>query len=291
LCNRCISSFPIKETTLAGQEFLIAQDAVADGATAIFVAGGDGSVNKTIPALLGLDNAPLLGILPWGTVNLWARDVRIPKNPELAIDTQLAGQAIAMDVGSINNRYFRNVAGIGLDGDVINILENHKNSAGKRQIRGALSYTALTALKYLGNNPTETNIIINGNEYSQSAIQTWIGNMKLLAYMELRPEARCDDGLLEVTVFPKMNLRELARNATPALKRAALSQPGDKVPDAKYYQGSHFVIVTREPRFGQIDGERLDKKPTKVFEVTTIPGSLKVLVPDNSRRKELFTVV
>jgi diacylglycerol kinase (ATP) len=278
----------VATTTRAGQEGEIAQKAIDEGATAIFAAGGDGTVNKMLPTLIR-NHSVALGVLPWGTVNLWARETGIPKKPEEAIDTQLGGDIGRMDVGFLDGKPFRNLAGIGFDGDVLQWLDGMKTRNGHRLIRGSPLYFASTAIRYPGFRPTEANIMVGDQESQTSFMQAWIGNTKLLAYMELRPEARVDDGLVEVTVLPKMNPLELVRTATPALMRSLRSQPGQRVSAGTYYQGAEGQIETRKPLYAQIDGETLSTRPMPVFEIGTKPGALTVFVPRNQKTEQMFS--
>src|SRR6266851_7053346 len=72
------------------------------GVEAIFGAGGDGVLTQILPAVL--DTNVALGVIPLGTGNVWARELRLPLQPRRAIAAQLASPAARVDVGVANHR-------------------------------------------------------------------------------------------------------------------------------------------------------------------------------------------
>jgi len=95
----------------------------------VIVAGGDGTINSTIPYLM--ESGAFLGIIPFGSGNGLARNLRIPLNPAQAARRLLRPKKLRVDVGIINGKiYFMNVAGVGFDGYVAHEFE----SMGKRGI-------------------------------------------------------------------------------------------------------------------------------------------------------------
>jgi diacylglycerol kinase family enzyme len=79
----------------------------AAGKSSIVVAGGgDGTVNAIASALVG--TAKILGVLPLGRLNHFAKDLQLPLEIESAVETIATGQAIVIDVGEVNGRFFLN---------------------------------------------------------------------------------------------------------------------------------------------------------------------------------------
>ena len=79
---------------------------------AIVAGGGDGTINAVATTLVGTDIA--LGVLALGTLNHFAKDMRIPLDLEGALRNVIAGHTVAVDVGEINGRYFLNNSSIGI---------------------------------------------------------------------------------------------------------------------------------------------------------------------------------
>jgi len=88
-----------------------ALEALKDGTEVIVAAGGDGTVNAVASALAGTDVA--LGVLPLGTLNHFAKDLRIPIDLADAANTVVAGQTMLVDVGEVNGRIFVNNSSVG----------------------------------------------------------------------------------------------------------------------------------------------------------------------------------
>lgn len=90
----------------------LAQDAARGSYKVIVAAGGDGTVNTVAAAVI--DSGKILGVLPAGTLNHFARDLGIPFDLEAAADTIAAGHTAEVDVGEVNNRVFLNNSSLGL---------------------------------------------------------------------------------------------------------------------------------------------------------------------------------
>src|SRR3977135_675353 len=104
------------------------------GVDAIFGAGGDGALAQILPAILDTDVA--LGVVPLGTGNVWARELRLPLQPRRAIAAQLGGPATRVDVGVANQRPFLVIASVGLDARIVELVES---DAGAKAL-GQLAY-------------------------------------------------------------------------------------------------------------------------------------------------------
>jgi YegS/Rv2252/BmrU family lipid kinase len=90
----------------------LARDAVRGSHKVIVAAGGDGTVNSVASAVV--DSDMILGVLPLGTLNHFARDLRIPFDLEAAVHTIVAGHTTEVDVGQVNDRTFLNNSSLGL---------------------------------------------------------------------------------------------------------------------------------------------------------------------------------
>jgi diacylglycerol kinase family enzyme len=90
----------------------VAERAVREGSTVVIAAGGDGTLNAVASALVGTDVA--LGVLPMGTFNHFAKDMKIPLETEAAMATLAAGETTSVDVGEVNGRIFLNNSSLGI---------------------------------------------------------------------------------------------------------------------------------------------------------------------------------
>jgi YegS/Rv2252/BmrU family lipid kinase len=90
----------------------LAQQAARTDADAIVAGGGDGTINSVAAAVIQSDKK--LGVLPFGTMNHFAKDLHLPLDLEGAIQTIVAGHSIKVDVGEVNGRIFLNNSSLGL---------------------------------------------------------------------------------------------------------------------------------------------------------------------------------
>lgn len=249
-----------------GDARILARRAVEQNISLVIAAGGDGTINEVIQELAGSGTA--LGVLPMGTVNVWAREMGIPLDTAKAREILVYGQTRCIDLGRANGRYFLLMVGIGVDGEVAQAVE-HKPL--KRL--GVLGY-ALAALwfgtGYLG---FPLSLKIDEAEPVRTrALQVVIGNTQLYAgAFKFTWLARCDDGLLDLCVVHKRGpLGRLVVLLDFILKREKRRLW------VRYNTFREVAIETKDPVAIQIDGEPVGYTPAKV---SVVPGALKVVVP------------
>jgi diacylglycerol kinase (ATP) len=167
------------------------------GAEAIFGAGGDGVLAQILPAVLDTDVA--LGVVPLGTGNVWARELRLPLDPRRAIATQLAAPPARVDVGLANQRPFLVNASIGLDARIVELVESDSGAKALGQLAYPLAGLALAS----GLRGTLTRVWLNDDEPVELILLAGIvSNGRLYGgVVPLMPQARIDDGLLDVALF------------------------------------------------------------------------------------------
>src|ERR1051325_157929 len=119
LCDRLTTIFNENQTEIdlslahsGGEVRELARDAAHSAHKVIVAAGGDGTVNSVASAVVESDK--ILGILPLGTLNHFARDLKIPFDLEAAAKTIVAGHVTRIDVAEVNNRIFVNNSSLGL---------------------------------------------------------------------------------------------------------------------------------------------------------------------------------
>src|ERR1051325_2073970 len=89
----------------------LAQHAARGPYKVLVAAGGDGTVNTVAAATI--DSGKILGVLPLGTLNHFARDMNIPFDPDAAANTIVAGHTTTVDVAEVNSRIFLNNSSLG----------------------------------------------------------------------------------------------------------------------------------------------------------------------------------
>ncbi|MBV8774957.1 MAG: diacylglycerol kinase family lipid kinase [Deltaproteobacteria bacterium] len=247
-----------------GDGKLLAQKAVEQGAGMVVAAGGDGTINEIIQGLAGSETA--LGVLPTGTVNVWAREIGIPLDLHDACQILVYGQTRRIDLGCVNGRYFLLMVGIGLDAEVTQMVEQKPL---KRL--GPLGY-ALAAL-WFGPGYTGFPVVVRFDDYAfkTRALQVIVGNTQLYAgAFKFTWQARCDDGKLDLCIVRKRNLPGRILVLWDILRRRKNRRW------VRYSTFSSIIIETPRPIAFQIDGDPGGYTPAAL---TVQPRALKVVVP------------
>ena len=255
-------------TQSAGDGEQLARKAVKQQVNLVIAAGGDGTINEVIQGLAGSETA--LGVLPSGTVNVWARELGIPLDDAGARNVLVNGQTRRIDLGCVNGRYFLLMVGIGFDGEVTQAVE------GKPLKRlGILGYTL--AVLWLGPGYRGFPVVAQIDRYvvKTRALQIFIGNTQLYAgAVKFTWQAKCDDGLLDLCIVRKRNLWGRLVVARDFLLRRSQRRQW-----VRYETFKTLKIETPDPIPYQIDGEAAGSTP---LEISVAPCILKVIVPQKT---------
>ncbi len=257
-----------------GQARQLAAQAVREGFATIVAAGGDGTANEVVNGMAdvpqGLASARL-GIVPLGTVNVFARELGLPRDLAGAARTLAAGREMTMDLGraeftadgQAQCRYFLQLAGAGLDARAVELV-----SWELKKKAGPLAY-AVAGLKALRENQPAITIEGAGPAAGELVL---VGNGRYYGgSFEFFPEASLRDGLLEVCVLPKVNVW----HALQAVLGLATGGVHRFWPSRRFR--SSTVTLTSASRVGlQLDGEHVGELPVTL---SVLPQSLRVIVP------------
>lgn len=268
-------------TKEAGDARRIAREAVEHGVGVVVAVGGDGTINEIIQELAGSETA--LGVLPSGTVNVWAREVGIPLDKTLARDILVHGQTRRIDLGKINDHYFMLMAGIGIDGEITHAVEK---KPAKRL--GVLGYLLVGAWLGLGYPAFRARLEIDEqSSFKTSALQIIIGNTQLYGgAIKCTWKAKCDDGLLDICIIRKRSLLGRLVVAGDFLLRR--NERGRHI---RYETCRSLKVYTRRPIAIQADGDPKAYTTGDASIPTTInivPKALKVIVSSNAP-EDLFS--
>lgn len=191
----------VRPTKAPGDATLQARLAAEQGYDVVVAAGGDGTVNEVVNGLVGTRVA--LGVLPVGTVNIWARELGLPMDLHRVANAFLTAQLEQIDVGKAGERFFLLMAGIGFDGAVTAQI----NPSEKKRL-GVFAYVKQTlqlAWRYQG---VRSFICIDGQRVRGRILLLIIGNSQLYGgVVKLTADAIVNDGLLDVCVIKGSTLR------------------------------------------------------------------------------------
>jgi diacylglycerol kinase (ATP) len=254
-------------TERAGHATELAQQAVAEGRALVIAAGGDGTAGEVAQALAGTD--VVLGIMPLGSVMNVARTLCIPRDLPEAARVIAGGQVLAIDLGKVGDVYFLEAAGVGLDAGLFGYFEQLESKGLRRNILGA----AVRFLRGLGT--PRLAVQVDGRTHQVRAPMVAVANGPFVgAAYALAPDARVDDGLLDVVIFHGASVPRMLFHLLAVAGGRRLSIP----PEARTLRGRSIRIAGRRSRRTlpvHADGTAIGATPI-TFEV--VPSALRVIV-------------
>ena len=243
-----------------------ARKALAQGAELIFVWGGDGTVQRCIDAVAGAGTA--LAILPAGTANLLASNLRIPADLTEAVRAGLKGERRRFDTGSVNGEHFAVMAGAGFDARMI------KEAGHGRKGRFGRAAYVFAGARNLSARRARAIIEVDGRRFYKGRIScVLVGNVaKILGGIKVFRGAQPDDGLLELGLVTAKNPAQWAR----ALGRVLQGRAGES-PFIEVTRGERFRIRFSRPMPYELDGGA--RGTVKELRIKVHPGSVEFCLP------------
>ncbi len=230
--------------------------------------GGDGTINSVAAGLV--DTGKTLGILPGGSGNGLARSLKIPLSWRRALDILIEGKDTYIDAGKINDTFFVNVAGIGLDAHISKLYNQHTKE------RGLAPYVYY-AFKGFMEMPTFRVKIKTGDiEIEEEIMILAFANFQQYgANLIIAPFASPFDQRLELCIIKKFNLLKGSLNLQKFFT--------GHIHEFPFYKAFKFETCEIESLDGTIpfhfDGE-YGGKDLENYTVQTLPGKVKVRIPD-----------
>ncbi|CAM3442147.1 diacylglycerol/lipid kinase family protein [Aequorivita lipolytica] len=257
----------IKETEFIGHATALTELSIKEGAQIIVACGGDGTINEVACCLV--NTQVILGILPMGSGNGLASNLKIPKNLKKALSIIKKQNAIEIDTASINGEPFFSNAGIGFDAHVISDFEENTT----RQLFSYVKSTFRTLKKYNYKNVVELNY--NGITERLSPFLLFISNSNEMGYkMSLTPRASLQDGLLDVIIVPKLSTFKLFLFAV-----LFLFKKHHWLKEVRFQQVKNLEIKSLDDSILKIqrDGESILQKHSNII-IEILPNSLNICV-------------
>lgn len=256
--------YGIWHTESAGHALDLVQKAKDEHYDIVVAVGGDGTVNEVASALIDTDIA--MGIIPAGSGNGLAMHLGYGRDLNKAVHKLNSAQIRCIDYGTLNGKPFFNVAGIGFDGLVSNMMKESKN-------RGFIPYFFKSVEAGLSYTARHCRIETEDRLFEGKFFAIAIANGPMYGYnFQIAPDARLDDGLFTVVL-----LKDAPRWQYFAALPASLN---GKIYDAEFVE--HFtaksvVITSKGKNYVHIDGEGLIIEDELRFEVK--PRALNILMP------------
>ena len=265
---RASDSVTVAPTQRAGDARELAARATSEGYRTIVAAGGDGTINEVVNGI-GTSGATL-GVLPLGTVNVFAHELGIPGGIEAAWAVIESGRTRTIDLARAeangSTRHFVQLAGVGFDAQAVRTA-----SWELKKKLGPLSYV-WAGLKTISSRPANLEVSTNGGGVCARGVATLVGNGRFYGgRFALFPKARLDDGLLDVCVFETCGYFDVLRYGQGILRGVHTRLQG-----VKYFQTEQLMCSASGVAPFEVDGEDAGDAPV-AFSVA--PRALRVVAP------------
>lgn len=241
------------------------EDARASGVRAALAAGGDGTVGSVAQCVVGGEF--ILGVLPAGTSNDFARSLLIPMSVQGAVRVIAEGAATRVDVGDIGGHIFCHAAVLGLNSDFAIRAQR------LRRFLGRASYPTAALAAYRARRPVHVDLSTERGSHSFDALEVAIINAPVYGgALELEiAESELTDRQLQVMIIEDLRLRTVIRALPDVILTKRLRIPGS-VP----FPIRKARLTTPRPLPVTVDGEVKLTTPTTV---RVRPSALKVFAP------------
>jgi len=240
----------------------VAREAIASGTSLIVVAGGDGTIEEVASQLVGTKTT--MGIIPVGTINNLARALGVPLELDDACALLAMGVSRRIDVGRVHAHakpdveYFLETAGVGLMAIAI--------PAGQAAEKGKWAKLPLALRKLFDVQPHPVEVQLDTGEVIKANSQlVTVSNSPLMGKnILIAPDAKMDDGVLDIAVYDGMGKAELL-----SYFMSAASGNRTYNPKIRFYRSRHVVIHSDQPIEAHSDKDVIEGKQTLEIEVVS----------------------
>lgn len=255
----------------------LARLATEDGCDYLVAVGGDGTLHEVVNGVLQSDTPadtyPAIGVLPYGSANDFARTAGISNSISALIKLIRTNSTQKIDLGKIvvrqtqENRYFINIAGVGLGAEVVQSLERSTPVFGpgfnyfKQIIKGFLNY-----------DKKEVHCTGSTWQWRGKLLQMAVANGRYFGKaICIAPDARIADGQFQVAIFGDLSVWDYLKNLGKLKRGVKINHP-----EVSYYESVEVVIESSTPCGIEADGEYVGLVPATL---SVLPKALSLLMP------------
>jgi diacylglycerol kinase family enzyme len=269
----------VVETRRRGHATDIAAQAARDDIDLVVALGGDGTVNEVVNGIVGTPTE--LAVVPGGSTNVFARALGLSGNPVDAtseiLDALRLGRRRTVNLGVANGRYFTFCAGVGIDAEVVRVVERHRRNG--RSPTPALYVRSAVAHFFTGTERRAPSIVLSrpGVPDEEGLFNVIVANGTPWTYFGEHPVDPCPhadfDAGLDVLAMRKLGVVSTLRvvrqmfDSKPRIRSKATFQVHD---------AAEFTITSDRPLAYQLDGDYLGEIETVTFK--SLPDAISVVV-------------
>ncbi len=265
----------------------IARQAAEQGYDAVYACGGDGTLNEVANGLAGTNVA--LGFIPAGTVNIWAKEHRLGRDPTVALRQLTEGATRVVDLGwaehaplaarpepvegeaASRGRAFLLMAGIGYDAAVAAAVE-----ARAKRVLGPLAFVRAMLAGSAGYRAPRATLRHDGLVEEANLGLLTASNSRIYAgILRPAPQALIDDGMLDIALLDLARVLPGAIAELPRLLLGRVPRDGREGGYLRGFRTADLAVDTDRPAPLQVDGEVIGQTPVRL---TVRPRALRVIV-------------
>ncbi len=257
------ASYPIRHPDRLPE---VVKEAIKRKGDLVIVGGGDGTISSIVDYFAYQD--VVLGILPLGTGNSFARTLGIPLTVDEAVDVIVHGKVADIDLGKVGDDYFANIASFGFSAEVA-----RNTSHRLKKILGPLAYGFAALRKFFRHRSFSCTLQIDHQQHKIKTHQVIIANGSFMGKTFLTPTISPDDRTLIVFTMEMLNRWQMLK-----LWIAFFLGKYTAFSEAKYFVTREARIETDPRQYIIVDGETTTQTPVTV---SLAPEALKVMVPQS----------
>ena len=260
----------LAETREEGDAQALAQQGIETGVDVVAVYGGDGTLMQTVPSIVGTSTP--VALIPGGTGNLVAGNLRIPRDPMEAAKVITHGAPRPIDLGRLRladrERYFAVACGAGLDAEVMASTTAEAKRAFGIGAYAARIYQGLQELK-----GDHYRVTVDGKVIEMAAVTVIVANCGEIVppFLRLGHGITFDDGLLDVVLLHADGVLQ----GVGVLSRLLLGLTDS--PAIQFARGEHIVVESDPIRQVELDGEPAGGDTP--FTAVIAPQAIEIMVP------------
>ncbi len=276
--------YSLFETTPLINATTLTKQALSSSCNLLIIAGGDGTVNEVINGYMALEQAMrlqvTLAILPIGSGNDFSKTlgqtttlsqiIKCYRNTRI-VDTDVGLMHFFNNEGTPANRYFINIADVGIGGDIAQIVNRKKKCLG-----ASWAYHSAIIQGLMGYQNREIEVTFDSQLWHGDILGLIIANGRYFGHgLCIAPDARLDDMEFEMVTLGDLGIFDY-------LKYLGRIKRGEKIihPQVSYHQARNIRVKSfRHPLPIDMDGEFVGYTP---MEVSVIPKAVRFVVADNS---------
>ncbi len=230
----------------------------------VIIGGGDGTVSGLVDQLVGKD--VVLGVLPFGTANSFARTLGIPLDIAGAVEVLRTGAPRRIDLGMIDGDYYANCATLGIAPQIAETVPHLL-----KKVAGRAGYLAWAALQFVRFRPFTLIVGEGATAERLRVVEVRIANGPYHGGTELVESAEVQSGEIVVQAVVGHVKRRLIKNWAASVLRLSTRHE-----DVREFHGRAIRLATEPVLPVSIDGELLARTPVTA---RIAPGVIEVMAP------------